>query len=79
MIKLSAVKVRLQYRTRVRYRYWFWSMRGSRGPSPRAGITGSVRGRFGGGGNAGGRAASRPWCRPILGTGRGGCRPRPSS
>ena len=45
-------------------------MRGSTGPPPLAAITDSVLGRFGGGGSAGVAAASRGWCRPILGTGR---------
>ena len=80
MIKLSDVKVRPQYRTWVRHRRvvleYAW---GARVSGPLGGIIESVPGRFGGGGSAGGPQGSRGWCRRILGTDRGGCRPQPWS
>ena len=76
MIKLSDVKVRPQYRTRVRYRLPVLEYRGEHGPAADGGTMESVRGRFGGGGSGGVGVVSRGWCRPIPGTGRGGCRPR---
>ena len=79
MIKLSDVKVRPQYRTRVRYCLLVLGYAWQPGQRSRAGTMESVPGRFGGGGSAGVAVASRGWCRPILGTGRGGSRPRPSS
>ena len=57
-----------------------WSMPASVEPSRLAGTMGSVPARLDHGGTARGVEISRVWCRPILSTDPGGCRPRlPSS
>jgi len=79
MIKLSDVKVRAQYRTRVRYRLVVLEYAGARGAAAAGrhyGLSARTIRRWR---DRPRRGGMRAWCRAILGTDPGGCRPQRSS